>query len=297
MGFKLRLISNSQAIIDAAWTSFGRFGPVSLNQAPDFTFRLFEHKVDESQLGQPLFRMDGPLLYLTSGPEATLVADLADGLAYGYFSAPTLAHQAYFRWHFLELAFFQMLEARGFMGVHGAAVAKAGQAILLRAQSGGGKTTLAYAGARHSLQALAEDVVWLDEKQGLWWGMPWSFHLLPDAKNLFPELSPYDPILQTNDELKLEINLETIRPDSTTFCAQPRAVLFVERLTGSQSRLESIDRATAHALWPAGRTGLEMQRPHHAEHINRLLSDNPAYRFYFGDDIEAGVALLASLFD
>ena len=109
------------------------------------------------------------------------------------------------------------------MGVHGAALAKNGRALLLRAQSGGGKTTLAYAGARRHYQALAEDVVWLDREQGRWWGMPWSFHLLPDAKTLFPELTPFEPILQTNDELKLEVNLEHVRPGSTTVSAKPKA--------------------------------------------------------------------------
>jgi hypothetical protein len=299
MGFTLRITSNSPAILAAAQTSFGRFGATEATASPDFTFRLFEHNLTEGEgpPSSPVFRRDGHLLYQTTGPSSTLVVDVAAGVAFGNFSAATLAHATYFRWHFLELAFFMMLEGRGLMGVHGAALAHNGKAILLRAHSGGGKTTLAYAGARGKFQALAEDVVWLDAARHLWWGMPWSFHLLPDAKRLFPELAPYAPILQTNAELKLEVDLETLRPDSTTVAARPQAILFVERVAGGASRLEPVDPTQARRLWPAGQTGLEMQLPHHAQHIERLLDQNKLYRFYFGDDIDRGVELLEPLFE
>lgn len=296
MGFHLRLDSNSPAILAAAETSFGRFRPTQPGDSPDFIFRFFEHELDDGPPASPVFKMEGPLLYQSTGRDATLVADIERGLAYGYFSPTTVAHSITFRWTFLELAFFMMLEGRGLMGVHGAALVKHGRAILLRAQSGGGKTTLAYAAARSHYQALAEDVVWLDQARGLWWGMPWSFHLLPDARQLFPELAGYKPVLQTNQEMKLEVDLEIIRPGSTTISAQPGPVVFVQRLPENQSRLERISPDEARALWPIARTGLEMKLPHHEAHLETLLSQ-PAYRFYFGDDIERGVELLAGLFE
>ncbi len=296
MGFRLRLDSNSPAILAAAETSFGRFGPTQPSESPDFTFRFFEHDLDDGPPGKPVFKMEGPLFYQSTGRDSTLAGDVERGLAYGYFSPATVADEVAFRWNFLELAFFRMLEGRGLMGVHGAALVKNGRAILLRAQSGGGKTTLAYAAARSRYQALAEDVVWLDQTRGRWWGMPWSFHLLPDARQLFPELAGYEPVLQTNREMKLEVDLETIRPGSTTVSAEPGPVVFVERLPGGQSRLEPISAAEARALWPAAHTGMEMTLPHHAACLERLLLQ-PVYRFYFGDDIERGVDLLEELFE
>jgi hypothetical protein len=255
---------------------------------------MFEHEVDDGRLSQPVFRAAGSLLYQATGRDSVLVADLASGFAYGYFSATTLASSAFFRWHFLELAFFQMLEARGWMGVHAAALVKNGRAILLRAPSGGGKTTLAYAGARQRFQALAEDVVWLEPGEGRWWGMPWSFHLLPDAKKLFPELDGYRPVLQTNGEMKLEVNPEQLRPNSTAVCARPGPVVLVERLAGGRSRLESISASTAREAWSAALTGQELQRVHHRKHLERLLAGD-TYRLYFGDDIDRAVALLEGL--
>ncbi|MBE7553530.1 MAG: hypothetical protein HS126_20865 [Anaerolineales bacterium] len=297
MGFTLRLRSNSPAIIAAAETSFGRFGPAQPAGSPDLRFRLMAYDRDDSQPDQPSFRLEGSLLYQTIGRDSSLVANLADGFAFGYFSPTTLVNPAFFRWHFLELAFFVMLEWRGWMGVHGAALAKNGRAVLLRAQSGGGKTTLAYASAtRGSFQALAEDVVWLDSQRNLWWGMPWSFHLLPDARKLFPELAGYEPVLQTNGEMKLEVNLENIRPGSTTVSAQPQAVILVERLPGGKSRLEPIQAVEARQVWPLGATGLEMKLPHHSQRLESLFQHR-TYRLYFGDDIQAGVELLETIFE
>lgn len=296
MDFHVRLTTNSPAIIETAELSFGRFEAAKAQSPPDFTFRLFEHEVDEELLREPLLRMDGPLVYQTTGQGSTLVVDLRTGLAFGYFSTQTLARPAFFRWHFLEFALFLMLESRGLMGVHGAALVKDGRAVLLRAASGGGKTTLAYAGARHKYQALAEDVVWLDGRRKRWWGLPWSFHLLPDAKNLFSELAPYEPLLQTNGEMKLEVDLEKIRPGSTTVSARPGPVVFVERLVGGRSRLEPVSPDEAQQAWATARTGLEMKWPHHQPYVADLLAENNIYRLYFGDDIEAGVALLEPLF-
>ena len=329
-GFGLRILTNTKAVLAAAQTSFGRFRDVPLwdepgpaGRRPDFTFRLLERprcevlagglrepqsndvpeggrgkeeggSLDHGQLRRPDFRLDGALAYQSMGDEAYLAANRETGLVEGYFSPAVLANEPFFRCHFLELAFFIMLAPRGIMGVHGAALAKNGRAILLRAQSGGGKTTLAYAAARHKFQALAEDVVWLDVKNQLWRGIPWSFHLLPDAKNLFPELAPYQPVLQTNGELKLEVDLEAIYPGSTTTSARPGPVILVERLPGGRSRLELLDLAQARPLWLAGFAGTELDFPDYERHIEALLTAN-AYRLYFGDDLEASVHLLEGL--
>lgn len=296
MGFTLQVVSNSSAIIAASEDAFARFGPVDDETAPDFNFHFFEHEVDDPHLHFPVFRQQGHLIYQTASAVSTLVADCAEGFAFGYFSPALLANRPLFRAHFVELAFFVMLSRHGLMGVHGAALVKNNRAALLRAQSGGGKTTLAYAGARRNLQAMAEDVVWLDTKNEIWWGMPWTFHLLPDAKALFSELAPYQPVLQTNEELKLEVFLETIRPNSTTVSALPGPVILVERLPGGRSKLEPIDRATAKPLWLAGYAGTEKSFPGYQTYIDELLAAN-TYRLYFGDDIDDAVDLVEALLD
>ena len=294
MGLALRVISNSAAVLAAAETSFGRFGPASTNRPPDITLRLLAHPIDHGPPAPPLFRREGNLLYQSTGPDNTLVAHLSGGQAFGYFSPTVLADAPFFRWHFLELAFFQMLEARGWMAVHASALVNNDRALLLRAAGGGGKTTLAFAGARAQFRALAEDVVWLEPDGQCCWGVPWHFHLLPDAVNLFTELVGYQPVLQTSGEMKLEVDVEQLWPGSTTTVAQPAALIFVERVPGAASRLEAIGPATARRLWPLAQTGLESKLPHHATHINRLIY-GPVYRLHFGNNIDMALELLLSL--
>ena len=294
-GFCLRLLANSQSIIEAAETSFGRFGSVLPAARPDFVFTLIERGKRNGIIGQPEFQHAGPIARQDMGDQAGLTINRETGIAEGFFSPGVVSDQPFFRWHFLDLAFYWMLASRGVMGLHGAALVKDGRAVLLRAQSGGGKTTLAYAGARDRFQALAEDVVWIDLRRGLWRGAPWTFHLLPDAHTLFPELASYEPLLQTNGEMKLVVDLETIRPDSTVTLAEPGPVVLVERLAGGYSRLERLNLAVAKELWRQGVTGTETAFPNYEAHVDNLLSDN-AYRLYFGDDIEAGVSLLETLF-
>lgn len=295
MNLPVRIVTNHEAISAAAMESFGGFGQAEPVAAPHLTLHLFRHDVDDGTLGEPVFRPAGMLLYQSTGRDSTLVLDLSRRQGYGYFSDTTLSNRAFFRWHFLELAVFVSLEASGWMGVHGAAVVKDGRGILLRAASGGGKTTLAYAAARRHFQALAEDVVWLAPGGTRWWGTPWSFHLLPDARLLFPELRDYLPVLQTNREHKLEVNLEKMRAGSTITSAEPGVIVFVERVAGERSRTRRLSEDEARQRWPAGRTGLEQKMPHHPDLLTRLFRRCTAYHLAFGDDIEAAVALLEVL--
>lgn len=298
MRFSLRVITNSPAVLAAADTSFGRFASVRPGGQADFTFRFFERNLpaETAGPGRPVYRAAGSLVSQTLDRRALLVADRARGAATGFFAPGVLADPAFFRWHFLEFAYFVMLQPRGLLGVHGAALVKNRQAVLLRARSGGGKTTLAYAATRRGYRALAEDVVWLDFERDCWWGLPWSFHLLPDARQLFPELVRYEPVLQTSGELKLEVDLEALRPGSTAVCARPGPVVLVERAAGGRSRLEELDPAAAKAEWQAGVAGGELDFPDYDRRIEALLRRHRTYRLYFGDDIDAAVELLAPLF-
>ncbi|HXO21997.1 MAG TPA: hypothetical protein VOA87_18940 [Thermoanaerobaculia bacterium] len=294
MGFSLRVTSNAPAVMAAAESAFAGFGPAAPDGSSDLSFRLFAHSVDDGVRGRPLQRADGPLVYQTTGRDSTLVADRAAGVAFGCFSSTTLADPAFFRWHFLEPALFFMLEWRGFIGVHGAALARGGKGLLLRAASGQGKTTLAYAATRRGFQALAEDVVWLDGARPLWWGTPWSFHLLPDARELFPELASATPLVQLNGETKLAADLEALRPGSTTPSARAGAVVLLSRQPGGRSRIEPLGPAAAREGWRQGGASKESEIAGYDSAVDRLLRHG-AYRLAFGDDIEAAVDLLESI--
>jgi hypothetical protein len=294
MGFSLRVLTNHPTIVAAAEASFGGFGPAQPVTSPDFTLRLFAHDRAENPLREPVFHAQGGRIYQTTGHASTLVADRDQGLAWGSFSPTVLARSAFFRYHFLELAFYSLLSPRGLMAVHGAACVRSGRAMLLRAPSGGGKSTLVYASIRRRFQVLAEDVVWIDITNHLWWGLPWWCHLRSDARRLFPELALLEPVLEIQGERRLAVHLETIRPGSTVVSARPGPVVLLRRSPGGPSRLTPLTCAEAKALWYERWSGTETEFADYDRYVHDLLSHH-TYRLDFGDDIERSLELLESL--
>ncbi|HEY8022849.1 MAG TPA: hypothetical protein VIH93_17200 [Thermoanaerobaculia bacterium] len=308
MGLTLRLLADHPAALAAAESALRGFGPPLPSPAPDLTFRLLAST--PASLSSPAFASAGAHpepAYLESGARvlqragsaARLVADRAAGLAWGRFSPCVLESRAYFRIHFLELALFVMLAPRGLMGVHASAWVRDGRAVLLRAPGRGGKTTLAYAAARGRFRALSEDVVWIDEARGRWWGTPWWFHLRPDAGELFPELAAHPPDVVLRGEPKLAVEMESVRPGSTVAQAIPGPVVLVARRSGGPSRLEPLGLLAALDRWAAGRAGTEEDFPDYGRRVRALLADN-AWALDLGDgagEIERALDLVEPLLE
>jgi hypothetical protein len=242
----------------------------------------------------PVLRCEGPYLYQASGRGSVLVADRAAGFAFGYLSPAVVADPPRLRSLYLEAALFFLLEGRGFVGVHGAAVALDGRALLLRGASGQGKTTLAYAAARRGFQAIAEEVVWIETEGGRWWGAPWVFHLLADACRLFPELEGVPLVRQPSGEHKLGIELEQVRAGSTAASARAGPLVMLERCAAGRSELVELDAAAARGAWLAGGAAREREVPGYEAAVATLLRGG-CYRLRLGDDLDAAVDLLAAV--
>ena len=200
---------------------------------------------------------------------------------------------ATFRSEVLLYAFLSQLWKHGLMAVHGSAIVRNGRAILLRGPSGSGKTTLAYAaasGARHPrFQALAEDVVWIDLQAGLWRGIPWFFHLLPDASRLFPELAGLEPVFESAGKIKLEVDLGE---DRAVPEALPGPVVLLER--SGRNGLEPVAPGEALKIWRLSPAGTEESFPGYDRHVEDLLKDG-AWRLRLGSDLEEALGLLETL--
>lgn len=203
---------------------------------------------------------------------------------------------AAFRSHVLLYGFLSQLRDHGLMAVHGSALVKDGRAVLLRGPGGVGKTTLAYAGARGRFRLLSEDVVWVDLRDRLWRGIPWHVHLLPDASRLFPELAGRPAVLESAGKMKLEVDLDTVRPGSTATEARPGPIALLEREPGASSRLEPLDPAAAWELWRRSPAGTEEDFPGYAHQVGDLLK-NGAWRLRLGTDLDEALGLLETLLE
>jgi hypothetical protein len=299
MGLALRLRSDHRAVLAAAEDAFRGFGPAgaAAGAAPDldFLFLVRDRAERTGAGGQQALAVRGDRV-LARHRGSALIVDRARGSAWGRFTPALLAEPVRLRLELLELALQLMLPARGFLGVHGAAVVRGGRAALLRAGGGGGKTTLAYAAAsRGRLQVLAEDVVWIDAARGVWWGLPWWLHPRPESCTLFPELTGRAPALRRGGSPKLAVEVESIRPGSTVPRALPGPVLLVRRRRrAAASRLTSLALPAALDLWAAGRAGTEEDVPDYHRRVRELLAGN-AWRLELGSDLDAALALIEDL--
>ncbi|HET9228093.1 MAG TPA: hypothetical protein VFR31_15565 [Thermoanaerobaculia bacterium] len=196
---------------------------------------------------------------------------------------------ATFRSEVLLYGFLSQLWKHGLMAVHGSAIVRNGRALLLRGPSGSGKTTLAYAAARSRFQALAEDVVWIDLRTGLWRGIPWFFHLLPEASRLFPELAGLEPVFESAGKIKLEVDLDEMRAVPE---ALPGPVVLLER--SGRNGIEPLAPGEALEIWRRSPAGTEESFPGYDRHVEELL-ENGAWRLRLGTDLEEALDLLETL--
>lgn len=118
--------------------------------------------------------------------------------------------------------------------VHAAAVVRRGQGYLLVGGSGSGKSSLAYALVREGFELLAEDYVFVrsgpDGPELL--GSPRSLRLLPDARQIFPELTDRPIRRQVNGELKIE-TMDPPRADRLHRRARLAGITLLEEPEGS----------------------------------------------------------------
>lgn len=239
------------------------------------------------------------LVSVTVGGENAGVADLYGGFAFAVLSPQMAQDLTFVRYTFIEALPQILLGGRRYVAVHAACVVKDGVSLLLCAPAGTGKSTLAFACLRRGYQILAEDVVQIllaDDGRMRLWGLPWKFHLLPDAVNFFPELGRTYPQIQSNGETKIEVDLTASYPGSTIAQACSGTVVFLQRNEQLPACLSALPTAEARSrfevIWP-------WDLPWPSEYdapLSELLASG-AYQLCMGGDLDEAVSLLDELVD
>jgi hypothetical protein len=306
MGLRLRIASNVHAIIEAARASFGGYGPPPEDgRAPDLVVELLTHDLP-NEPAPPLYRARGPLVYASLGAANAAVLDLGAGRAFGFVTPALAADSIALRVYLLEALFYSFLQHApvggrahtGFVGMHGACVLPPDQqsGMMLRAHSGVGKSVLAYACLQRGFRLLAEDVTWLELREGQLlaaWGAPWLLHLRPEAVALFPELKRYGVYSRPTGVAKLALPLPELFPAQLATRAPLAALCFLARHAGHASQLEPLAPAAAQALLRATE-GEELDAPRYEAGLAALLR-YPAYLFHVGADLDTAVRMLGAL--
>jgi hypothetical protein len=251
LGTLIEVQSNQEAVLEAARLSFGRYGRPSQTGPAQFLIQLCvdPERHDQEPRPIPSYRALSHLFHIGCGEASFAIADLTAGCAAGFISPELVSDTSFFRYVFLECLFYVLVVHRSHTPVHCATVAADGRGVLICGPSGAGKTTLAYACAKSGMQIVSDDVVHLQADpvngQVSLWGNPWTLRLLPDAVEIFPELTGTEIKRGSDHEEYLEIDVLRRFPGSALISCQPTALIFVARDQSAETTIHPLKKEMA----------------------------------------------------
>jgi hypothetical protein len=303
LGSVLQVESNEKEVIEAARESFGRYAPLDSTTEPDYCIRLLVDPVHHQSKPwpQPNFRASDHLFHVSCGETSFAIADLDSLSAVGFVTEELIRDTSFFRNAFLECLFYVLATHHTLTPVHCAGVAIQGRGAFICGPSGAGKTSLAYACVRAGMQVLSDDVVHVrscSESPAMKvWGRPWHLRLLPNAADLFPELSERPVHLRSDYELYMEIDIDSEFPGQAITSCTPAVLVFLERGTTSQVRLEPMESGLA--LQRMGRdiylTSESVRQRHLA--VLAKLAETRSFLLRYGTHPSTAVEAIAGLIE
>ncbi len=198
MGFPVRIMSNSPSVMESAEESWGCFEPAFHGKPLELLVDVQAGEGSGNALPpEPVYAIKGSLLQNVADKDNFYVADLTAGRAIARVTPVTAASSRYLRYHILEGAVLSLIANKRAVAVHAACVRVGGRGVLLCADSGEGKSTLAYAGARSGWTYVSDDSTYLPmhSEDRLAIGNCHTMRFRPSGAELFPELAgrPHTP--------------------------------------------------------------------------------------------------------
>ncbi len=296
LGFAVEIATNAPVVMEAARESWGFFA-LEFQRSPIRIRVLVEDGGDEPA-PEPVFRSQAGLLLIVADRDNFGCCDLRSRFGWCRISTNMLADRGWFRWFFLEVMVYVLLNQEDVVSLHAACVARNGRGVLLCGASGAGKSTLAFACAQAGWTYVADDATILlqgsRDRQAL--GKPHQFRLRPEAVQLFPEVEGHAACIKPNGKPTVEVPASAI-PDIVTAsrCSIERVVFLNRRNAGralarpltSQDAMDRLLRempAFSEEVWRR-----------HKETVATLLSA-PAYELQYKSFSQA-IPLLANLVD
>jgi hypothetical protein len=189
LGFAVEIITNDQAVLDAANASWGSLRPRQINSMMQIRVSVSADGGDECP-PTPVSRANRYLFSMVADADNQAIFDLKAGFASIWVNKAAIRHSLYLRYHFLESAAYILLCASATTALHAACVSRHGRGILLCGDSGAGKSSLSYACARAGWTYTSDDASYL--LHGMAHprvvGNSHQVRFRPAAKELFPEL-------------------------------------------------------------------------------------------------------------
>ncbi len=192
LGYPVRVVCNSARVLEAAEQSWNCFDAMFHGEPLEILLEVRSAaEPNEALPPAPAHMLSGSLLLEIADTDNFFIADLKRGRAMARVTPAAAACPSYLRYFFLEAAALSMISSLRAVAIHGACVSAGGKGVLLCGDSGEGKSTLAYAGARAGWTYVSDDATYfpIDREDRLAIGNCTQIRFRPSGVALFPELA------------------------------------------------------------------------------------------------------------
>lgn len=232
LGFPLEVFSNSASVMVAAEESWKDFQPRSTDAPLQLHIQVQGNDDGNSALPPaPICSLQWNILLQVANAQNFFVCDLKVGRAFGSITSSMAESPLYLRYHFMEAAVLSMVTAGRAAPVHAACVSPSGSGMLLCGESGAGKSSLAYAGARAGWTYVCDDTSYLPfhRRDRLVTGNHHKIRLRSHGLQLFPELGPRPITPRAAGKPSVEIATAELASLSTSDSALVKYIIFLNR--------------------------------------------------------------------
>jgi len=285
LGFPVEIITNSSEVIEAASQSWKIF-PQRF-ETPPITLRLgvTSNPPDSSFLPPaPLCRIQANTLLHIADKYNFVSCDLSGGSAFGWVTELTARSPLYLRYHILESAIYCMMSTIRVVALHAACITSNGFGMLLCGDSGAGKSSLAFAGARSGWIFTSDDATYLlrGRNDNSVVGNCHQFRLRDSGAQLFPELEGRPITPRAAGKPSLEIPTTELSGITISETAKIQAIVFLNRNDVTKSELLPFSKNFAHKLADPADYTKTISPVEHGAAIDNLLK-LPTYELRYTD--------------
>jgi hypothetical protein len=246
LGFAFEIVTNRQAVLDAASESWRHCRP--RDAGPALQLRIgVTPGVSGTCPPAPVARGQQHLISLVADAQNHAICDLNAGFAFAWLTEDALQNRSYARYHFLEAVALILISTTYATPIHAACVSRYGRGMLLCGPSGTGKSTLAYACARRGWVFTSDDASYVRHHASdlRVVGNSHQVRFRPSAKDLFPELRGRSITPRAEGKPSIEVPTAELPGIVTADEALVHHIILLNRLPSANAELRPLPREAA----------------------------------------------------
>jgi hypothetical protein len=274
LGFPLDVFSNSPAVIEAAEESWKFFQPKFTHTRMEIRIAVHGDDSDTILPPAPTCCFQSNLMLCIADAHNFVVCDFNNSRSFGTVTKTTADSLLYFRYQFLEAAALTTITSLYAAPVHAACVCPLGIGMLLCGDSGVGKSSLAYAGARAGWTFVCDDASYLllvdTDRRVI--GNAHKIRFRNSGVGLFPELEGKPITPRAGGKPSIEVPTAEFPDLKTSDSASVEYVVFLNRRSQSADALVPLSRSSVLSWFMQSITAATQSRPAQEAAIDRVLS-------------------------